>query len=224
MISIHAKSQLNLPDNRPPPNPSNPRVYFDIRIGPQQRGGRIVFELFHDVVPKTAENFRGLCTGEYGLSRSGKPLHFKHTLFHRVVPQFICQGGDLAKRVVVDRGGGGGGGPSGGGGGGAASPSASASPPTTMESIYGGCFADESFYGKAGAHCSAGLLSMANGGKNKNSSHFFVTMGPARWLDGKHVVFGQVLEGFDVLLQMQLCGSSSGITTADIVIADCGMA
>lgn len=224
MISVNATKQLNLPDERPTPNPRNPKVYFDITIGPQQRGGRIIFELFQDVVPLTAENFRGLCTGEYGMSRSGKPLSFKHTLFHRIVPHFICQGGDLGRRVHVDRSDGGGGG---GGNKSHHAPSSSSSASAaalTMESIYGGCFADESFQGKAGKHCAAGLLSMANSGKNKNSSHFFITMGPARWLDGKHVVFGQVLEGMDVLLLMQLSGSSSGITTADVVIADCGMA
>ena len=105
---------------------ANPRVYFDIEID-GAAAGRIEMELRADVVPKTAENFRALCTGEKGTGPSGKPLHFKGSSFHRVITQFMCQGGDFTR---------------GNGTGG--------------ESIYGGKFADESFQGKAGRHTGPG--------------------------------------------------------------------
>jgi len=75
---------------------SNPRVFFDITIGGKP-AGRITFELFADVVPKTAENFRAICTGEKGMGKSGKPLHFKGSVFHRVIKDFMLQGGDFTK-------------------------------------------------------------------------------------------------------------------------------
>ena len=74
----------------------NPVVFFDITIGGSSKG-RIEMELRADVVPKTAENFRQLCTGEKGVGRSGKVLHFKGSSFHRVIPKFMCQGGDFTR-------------------------------------------------------------------------------------------------------------------------------
>jgi peptidylprolyl isomerase len=167
----------------------NPRVYFDISIG-DKPAGRVTFELFADVVPKTAENFRALCTGEKGTGKQGKALHYKGCRFHRVIQQFMCQGGDFTR---------------GNGTGG--------------ESIYGEKFADENFQHK---HTTPGLLSMANAGPNTNGSQFFITTVVTPWLDGKHVVFGKVVDGMKVVTAMEAAGSRSGSTTKDVVITDCG--
>ncbi|MBL9106942.1 MAG: peptidylprolyl isomerase [Myxococcales bacterium] len=168
---------------------ANPHVFFDITLDGAP-AGRIEFELFADVVPRTAENFRALCTGEKGVGRSGKPLHYKGSAFHRVIKQFMCQGGDFTR---------------GNGTGG--------------ESIYGEKFADENFKLK---HTEPGLLSMANAGPNTNGSQFFITTVVTSWLDGKHVVFGKVVDGMDVVKAMEAAGSSQGATSKKIVIADCG--
>jgi peptidylprolyl isomerase len=167
----------------------NPRVFFDITIGGAP-AGRIVFELFADVVPKTAENFRALCTGEKGTGNSGKPLHFKGSAFHRIIPGFMCQGGDFTR---------------GNGTGG--------------ESIYGDRFADENFKLK---HTGPGILSMANAGPNTNGSQFFICTAQTDWLDGKHVVFGKVVEGSDVVTKMEATGSRGGQTSKPVAIADSG--
>lgn len=164
------------------------RVFFDITIGGRP-SGRIVFELFPDV-PQTAENFRALCTGEKGMGRAGKPLHFLNCVFHRIIPQFMCQGGDFTR---------------GDGTGG--------------ESIYGAKFRDENFNRR---HTEPYLLSMANAGPNTNGSQFFITTVPTPWLDGKHVVFGRVVEGQEVVRQMEAQGSQGGRTRERVVIAACG--
>jgi len=170
---------------------SNPRVYFDIEIG-GKKIGRITMELFLNKVPKTAENFRALCTGEKGMGKSGKPLHYKGSTFHRIIPGFMCQGGDFTK---------------GNGTGG--------------ESIYGTKFPDEWDNGYI-PHTSPGLLSCANSGPNTNGSQFFMTVANTRWLDRKHVVFGMVEDGINVLEEIEKNGGSLGKPSQIVVISDCG--
>ncbi|OWM75209.1 hypothetical protein CDL15_Pgr023730 [Punica granatum] len=168
----------------------NPLVFLDISID-EDPVERIVIELFADVVPKTAENFRALCTGEKGVgSTTGKPLHYKGTHFHRIIKGFMAQGGDFSK---------------GNGTGG--------------ESIYGGKFSDENF---KMAHDGPGLLSLANSGPNTNGSQFFITFKRTPHLDGKHVVFGKVVKGMEVVKKMEQVGTGDGKPMRPVKIVDCG--
>ena len=165
------------------------KVFFDVAIG-KAAPSKITFELFNDVVPKTAENCRALCTGEKGMGKSGKPLHYKGSSFHRIIPQFMLQGGDFTHGTGV--------------GG---------------ESIYGAKFADENFKLK---HDKPGLLSMANAGPGTNGSQFFITTVRTDWLDGKHVVFGQVTSGMDTVKKIEALGTQSGTPREKVTIVDCG--
>ena len=163
---------------------TNPIVFFDINVG-SKPAGRIEIELRADVVPKTAENFRALCTGE-----RGEKFDYKNCPCHRIIPDFMIQGGDITR---------------GNGTGG--------------RSIYGETFKDENFKLK---HEGPGTLSMANSGKDTNGSQFFITTAKTDWLNGKHVVFGKVVKGMDVVRAMESIGSSSGKTRHKVTISQSG--
>ncbi|KAF8519977.1 peptidyl-prolyl cis-trans isomerase cyclophilin type [Hysterangium stoloniferum] len=161
---------------------ATPNVYFEINVAGKP-AGRITFRLFDDVVPKTARNFRELSTGQNGYG-------YKGSLFHRIIPQFMIQGGDFDKHNG-----------------------------TGGRSIYGQSFLDENFTLK---HERPFLLSMANSGPNTNGSQFFITTIATSWLDGKHCVFGEVVEGRELVKQIEALGSGHGAPKETVVITNCG--
>lgn len=166
-----------------------PNCFFDVNIN-GKAAGRIIFELFNDIVPKTSENFRALCTGEKGKGKSGLPLHYKGSPFHRIIPNFMIQGGDFTNFNG-----------------------------TGGESIYGTFFKDENFHVK---HDEPYMLSMANAGQNTNGSQFFITTTKTPWLDGEHVAFGRVIDGKDIVSEIESYGTEDGKPKALCEIADCG--
>ncbi|XP_068535431.1 ranBP2-like and GRIP domain-containing protein 4 isoform X3 [Anas acuta] len=161
---------------------TNPVVYFEVSADDKPLGC-VTMELFSNIVPRTAENFRALCTGEKGFG-------FKNTRFHRIVTDFVCQGGDITNHDG-----------------------------TGGRSIYGDAFEDESFEVK---HTGPGLLSMANRGRDTNNSQFFITLKKVEALDFKHVVFGFVKDGMDVVKKIESFGSPNGLVSGRVVITDCG--
>mmetsp|Transcript_4194 Transcript_4194/g.10107 ORF Transcript_4194/g.10107 Transcript_4194/m.10107 type:complete len:201 (+) Transcript_4194:51-653(+) len=166
------------------------KVFFDVKIGDDEPK-RITMGLYGKDVPKTAMNFVHLCMGDKGKASTGQPLHYKGSKFHRIIPNFMIQGGDFTR---------------GDGTGG--------------ESIYGAKFADENFKLK---HTGPGILSMANAGPNTNGSQFFITTVKTSWLDGRHVVFGKIVDGMDVVQQVEAVGSQSGSPSKKVEIADSGL-
>ncbi|XP_037075427.1 peptidyl-prolyl cis-trans isomerase H-like [Pollicipes pollicipes] len=170
-------------------HPNNPVVFFDIKVGNTEIG-RMLVELFADVCPRTAENFRQFCTGEY--RRDGVPMGYKSANFHRVIKDFMIQGGDFIK-----------------GDG------------TGVCSIYGGsAFADESFKFR---HDGPGLLSMANSGRDSNGCQFFITCAKCDFLDGKHVVFGRVIDGLLVMRKIENVPTGpNNKPKIPVIVAQCG--
>lgn len=169
------------------------KTYFDITIGNEPLG-RIVFELYNDVVPKTAENFFKLCEGDAGMSKVKPeiPLSYRGSIFHRVIKGFMCQFGDFTNFNG-----------------------------TGGESIYGEKFEDENFHLK---HDKPFLLSMANAGPNTNGSQAFITTVPTPHLDGKHVVFGEVIQGKRLvrIIENKKCDSDDK-PIQEVKIVECGV-
>uniref|UniRef100_A0A8C7PJ35 E3 SUMO-protein ligase RanBP2 n=1 Tax=Oncorhynchus mykiss TaxID=8022 RepID=A0A8C7PJ35_ONCMY len=161
---------------------ANPQVYLSISADDEPLG-MVTIELFSHIVPKTAENFRALCTGQKGFG-------LRNSVFHRIIPDFMCQGGDLTNQDG-----------------------------TGGKSIYGNKFEDENFDVR---HTGPGLLSMANHGRDTNNSQFFITLKKAEHLDFKHVAFGFVREGMDVVRRMGELGTKTGKPSKKIVITECG--
>ncbi|KAH0516568.1 Peptidyl-prolyl cis-trans isomerase A [Microtus ochrogaster] len=161
----------------------NPTVFFDIAADAEPLGRPPLLRAVCRQSSKTAENFRALSTGEKGFG-------YKGSSFHRIIPGFMCQGGDFTRHNG-----------------------------TGGRSIFGEKFEDENFILK---HTGPGILSMAHAGPNTNGSQFFICTTKIEWLDGKHVVFGKVKEGMNIVEARERFGSRNGKTSKEITISDCG--
>lgn len=168
---------------------TNPRVFLEIGVEGTSIG-KLIIELFADKVPRTAENFRMLCTGEKGVGRSGAKLHYSDCKFHKIVSRYLAQAGDF----IANDG-------------------------TQNESVYGPKFEDENF---SVLHDDKGIVSMANNGRNTNGGQFFITLGKTPWMNGKNVAFGKVVEGIELLEQIEAAGSTSGAPSKAVKIMGCG--
>ncbi len=168
----------------------NLKAFFDISVNNNPKG-RIIFTLFAKDCPRTALNFYHLCKGDKTDLQTGKKLTYKGSKFHRIIPGFMCQAGDILNNDG-----------------------------TGSISIYGKTFGDENF---VFSHDQPGLLSMANRGPNTNGSQFFITTADCGWLDGKHIVFGKISEGINILNEIEFNGSSNGKPKSDVIIEDCGV-
>ena len=200
MQYMESLSILELPLNRVAGNPRNVRCFMVFEAvekdGKKKDIGRVEFELFSAALPKTCENFRSFCTGERGNGvGSGKPMHYKGVRLHRIIKGFMTQGGD----VVNGNG-------------------------TGSESIFGPTFPDEWGENKSHVkHQKAGMLAMANAGPDTNGSQFYVTHKPTGWLDGKHVVFGHVVDGMERVEWIEAnAGSGDGTPAIEVIIKNCG--
>lgn len=188
LYSEKAAPKVKKDSSMPKFNTANPQTFFDLTIGNEgEEGyekGRVIFELFKEQVPKTAENFRSICAGDKGLS-------YKDNIFHRIIPDFMMQGGDITNQNG-----------------------------TGGKSIYGNKFADEGIWIP---HTIPGLLSMANSGPNTNGSQFFITYKETPWLDGKHTVFGRVIQGMDIVRKAEKVKTGANdVPTLTVKITDCG--
>ncbi len=175
---------------KPPDTTITQTCYMDVSLD-GEAAGRIEIGLYGAHVPRTADNFAALCAGSKGEGTQGKPLHYEKSIFHRIIPGFMLQGGDFTN---ADGTGG--------------------------ESIFGAKFEDERF---GVPHDKPGLLSMANSGPDSNGSQFFITVAETPWLDGKHVVFGEVTKGMDVVTKIEAMGSAEGAPSKKVVIESCGV-
>lgn len=171
-------------------DPNNPICFFDIQIGSTDVG-RISFELFADCVPKTAENFRQFCCGEYKIEST--PRGYKGSKFHRIVKDFMVQGGDFVN----------------GDGSG-------------ITSIYNGVkFPDENFTIKHETPGILSMAN-ANA-PNTNGSQFFITCAKCDFLDNSNVAFGRVVDGMLVLRKMEnVPVGVNDKPRIPILIANCG--
>ncbi|KAG7357112.1 peptidylprolyl isomerase [Nitzschia inconspicua] len=182
---------MTTPDGKPLCEATS-RVYFDMSIDGNE-AGRIVVGLYGNAVPKTVLNFETLAKGDTSHPRGAK-LAYQGSTFHRIIPDFMIQGGDFTNHNG-----------------------------TGGLSIYGDKFEDEKL-GLKLKHTGPGILSMANAGRNTNGSQFFITTKATPWLDGRHVVFGKVEEGMDVVQVIEkTCGSPSGKPLRLVKVERCGV-